>query len=280
MLGYLQIKPSNAIWDRTSENQHRNLAELADIEKHGRGGSIMKKKTVKLVGLMLVIHLMMVACIGTSTTPQAEEPQSAESVATEDSIPTENVVTEEPTAESVATEEPTTENVATEEPTAESVTMEEPEISGLPVGETAPDFTLSDGDGNMVNLEEELQENEQVVLVFYFGVECAPCMTQLKEIEKDRAKYEELGAQVIAIAVQADSKAAFSAKVSTAQFPILADIDHAVTEAYGVLNGDLSNPSVLIIDKNGQIVWSEITHIAAGCGAERVASQTILENLG
>jgi peroxiredoxin len=241
----------------------------------------MKNKLVVWLGLVFVLSFLMAACSGTISTPQAEEPQSAESVATEDSIPIENVVTEEPTAESVATEEPTTENVATEEPTAESVAMEEPDMTGLPVGETAPDFTLSDGDGNMVNLEEALQENEQVVLVFYFGVECAICMTQLKEIEKDRAKYEELGAQVIAIAVQTDSKAAFSAKVSTAQFLILADIDHAVTEAYGVLDGrGRSNPSVFIIDKDGQIDWSEITHIAAGCGSERVASQTILENLG
>lgn len=241
----------------------------------------MKKAYVYLFGIMFVIPLLTAACLGTASSPKVEESESVESVATKEPRLTESVIVEEPTAESGVTEEPTAEIVATEEPTAESLAMEEPEISGLPVGETAPDFTLSDGDGNMVNLTEELQENERVVLVFYFGVACSPCMGQLKEIEEDRAEYEKKGAQVIAIAVQTAEYAGYGVKVSKAQFPILADSDHAVAEAYGVLNDDLlSNPSVFIIDKNGQIVWSEVTHIEAGCGTERVASQTILEKLG
>jgi peroxiredoxin Q/BCP len=217
----------------------------------------MKKELVSWFVLLFVLSILMAACSGATPTPQSEEPNS-----------TESVVTEEPTVEIVAAEEPATESVA----------MEEPEISGLPVGEIAPDFTLSDGDGNMVNLVEELQENEQVVLVFYYSVGCGPCTAQLREIEKDRAKYEEIGAQVIAIAVQTDRRAAQSAQLSRAQFPILADSDHVVAEAYEVFDGELSNPSVFIINKDRQIVWKEISVIEGG-GTERVPSQTILEHL-
>jgi len=201
---------------------------------------MIKKQIFIWISLVFVISLMMVSCIGTSPTAYTEEPKSAERVATE-----------EPTAQSVVTQEPTAESVATEEPTTESVVMEEPEISGLPVGEIAPDFTLPDSNGNMVNLAEELQENEQVGLVFYYSVSCGPCMEQLREIEKDRVKYEEVGVQVIAIAVQTDRRAAQSAQLSRAQFPILADSDHVVAEAYEVFDGDLSNPSVFIINKDG-----------------------------
>ena len=217
----------------------------------------MKKVMVYWIGFVLVLSLLLAACSPISPSPQAEQPKSAESV-----------VTEEPTAESIARRSDRI-----------NVAMEELEISGLPVGEIAPEFTLSDGNGNMVNLAEELQENEQVVIVFYIGQACGLCMAQLREIENDRARYEEKGAQVIAIAVQKELEVLTSARVSTAQFPILADSEHAVAEAYGVFDGGLSNPSVFIISKDRNIVWSEISHTEGGCASERVPSQTILENL-
>ncbi len=159
--------------------------------------------------------------------------------------------------------------------------------------EIVADFTLPDSNGNMVSLANLLRENEQVVLVFYYTYLCNPCMSQLEAIENDRAKYEEKGAQVIAIAVQSGRQAETSANTSGAQFPILADSDHAFAEAYGVYDllpedDGLSTPSVFIINQDRQIVWK---HIASSifeegeepsypsCGGERVPSQTILENL-
>jgi peroxiredoxin Q/BCP len=157
----------------------------------------------------------------------------------------------------------------------------------------AADFRLPDSNGNVVSLAEELAENEQVVLVFYYTYLCPPCMNQLKEIESDLTKYEEMGAQVIAIAVQSLNGAQTSAKITRAQFPILADTDHAVAEAYGVHDllpedDGLSTPSVFIINRDRQIVWKQIaTSIfekgeepsTPSCGGERVHSLTILENL-
>jgi len=147
--------------------------------------------------------------------------------------------------------------------------------------EVAADFTLPDSDGNMVSLSNELQENELVVLVFYYGASCRPCMAQLSEIENDRPKFEEKGVQVIAVAVQSEKNAKDSAYISGAQFPILADNKRTVAEAYGVLEDDwLSTPSVFIINKDRQIVWHEISHIeGGGCGKERVPSKRILENM-
>ena len=113
----------------------------------------------------------------------------------------------------------------------------------LDTGDVAPDFNLPDGNGNTVNLADELQKNEHVVLVFYYSWLCPACMAQLRDIENDRAKYEAAGAQVIAIAVQAKPEAEISATASKAQFPILADGDHAVTEAYGIVDDNFSTPS-------------------------------------
>lgn len=164
--------------------------------------------------------------------------------------------------------------------------------SDVPAAEIAADFTLPDSNGNMVSLAEALEEHEQVVLVFYYGYHCSVCMNQLKEIENDSAKYEDKSAQVFAIAVQNLAGADRSARLTSAQFPILADPDHIVADAYGVYDilpeddGE-STPSVFVINQDREIVWKHInTSIFEEgdvpyptCGAERIPSQTILEKL-
>lgn len=103
-------------------------------------------------------------------------------------------------------------------------------------------------------------------------------MKQLGELEENYTKYEEKGAQIIALAVQPQDEAALSVERSEAQYPILADSEHAVADQYGVYNlSDNSEaaPSVFIISQDGRIIWD---HIGTGV-TDRVPSETILENL-
>ena len=52
--------------------------------------------------------------------------------------------------------------------TSATSTMEPPVATDpLGIGDMAPDFTLPDGNGNMVQLANQLQDNQLVVLVFY-----------------------------------------------------------------------------------------------------------------
>jgi peroxiredoxin len=139
------------------------------------------------------------------------------------------------------------------------------------------DFTLPDSNGNMVHLADELQNNESVVLLFYLEHAWGICMNQLGQLDKDLDKYEEKGAQVIAIAVQDETQAAQSVEKSGARFPVLADADHAVTEAYNIYNlfgGEFAAPSVFIINSDGQIVWYYI-----GTKLDRKPSAEILEQI-
>lgn len=145
--------------------------------------------------------------------------------------------------------------------------------------ETAPDFTLPDKNWELVSLEDLLQTNNHVVVVFYFAFSCPPCMEQLREIENDLTKYEEIGAKVVAIAVQGEKEAEMSDRTVQAHFPILADKDHAVAEAYGVFDGGLSMPSVFIINQEHEVIWGRISVIPSGCGKDRIPSQSILEKI-
>jgi len=51
------------------------------------------------------------------------------------------------------------------------------------------------------------------------------------------------------------------AQLVQAEYPILADVNHAVADAYGVFNllGDsVATPSVFVMDPGGRIVWSYV----------------------
>ena len=62
----------------------------------------------------------------------------------------------------------TTATTATvEQAPTESVTTDELTSTNLQAGDLAPDFTLPDGEGNLIHLADELQNNKSVVLLFY-----------------------------------------------------------------------------------------------------------------
>ena len=84
--------------------------------------------------------------------------------------------------------------------------------------------------------------------------------------------------EILALAVHDLAGAQHVAQVTGAPFPILADPDHAVADAYEVYNllGDgVATPAIFIVDKSGQIVWSYVGQSAS----DRPSVQTILENL-
>jgi peroxiredoxin Q/BCP len=97
-------------------------------------------------------------------------------------------------------------------------------------------------------------------------------------LETDVAQFRQKDTEIVAIAVQDQAGAQASASNAKVSYPILADPDHRVAEAYGVYNllGDgLATPAVFVINKSGQIAWS---HIGQNI-SDRPDNQTILEHL-
>ena len=127
----------------------------------------MKVEKVFWLGLVFVLSLLLAACSGTTSSAETE-PVVNESIVVQTTSPA--AITEEPTpVEVVNTQVPTASPTETKEPTpTESVATEESIAIGPRSGDIAPDFTLPDSEGNMVNLADELGENQSVVLVFYF----------------------------------------------------------------------------------------------------------------
>jgi len=97
-------------------------------------------------------------------------------------------------------------------------------------------------------------------------------------LEADLPQFQNVGAQVIAVAYQDQAGAQASTNDANASYPVLADFDHSVADAYNVYNtlGDgVATPAVFIIDKAGHIVWSYIGQNIS----DRPDNGMILQNL-
>jgi peroxiredoxin Q/BCP len=99
-------------------------------------------------------------------------------------------------------------------------------------GDLAPDFTLPDQGGQPVSLAD--LRGKTVVLYFYPKADTPGCTTQACGVRDHRPDYESANAVVLGVSPDPVKKVAkFDDKYGLG-FPLLADEDHSVAEAYGV----------------------------------------------
>jgi peroxiredoxin len=97
-------------------------------------------------------------------------------------------------------------------------------------------------------------------------------------LETALADFHQQNTELIAIAVQDQAGAQSTLDETQVSYPILIDPDHRIADSYGVYNllGDgVATPSIFIINKAGQIVWS---HVAQNI-SDRPDNATIMANL-
>ena len=129
------------------------------------------------------------------------------------------------------------------------------------VGAPAPDFTLEGTDGSTDGRRPyalSAFRGQPVVLVFYPGDNTPVCTRQLNAYTDDIDRFRDLGAQVLAISPQSvASHDEFSCRQGGFGFPLLADPDKEVGQAYGVV-GPLGfyRRSVFVLDADGRIRWA------------------------
>ena len=99
-------------------------------------------------------------------------------------------------------------------------------------GDPAPDFELPADDGSTVSLRE--LRGRRAVVYFYPKDDTSGCTAQACEFRTLMPRIDEAGATVLGISPDPiESHVKFKAKYDL-NFPLLADTDHAVAEAYGV----------------------------------------------
>ena len=101
----------------------------------------------------------------------------------------------------------------------------------LAEGDVAPDFTLSDQDGDPVSLAD--LRGQTVVLYFYPRADTPGCTAQACGVRDRYPEYAAAGARVIGISPDSVEDVAKFADKYGLEFTLLADADHSVAETYG-----------------------------------------------
>jgi peroxiredoxin Q/BCP len=103
-------------------------------------------------------------------------------------------------------------------------------MTELQPGDTAPAFSLSDQHGNTVALGDF--KGRKLLVYFYPEADTPGCTTQSSYLRDHRQEFAGLGVDVVGISPDEPTKQlAFDQKYSLG-FPLLADTDHAVAEAW------------------------------------------------
>jgi peroxiredoxin len=125
-------------------------------------------------------------------------------------------------------------------------------------GQPAPDFSLSDQDGNRVSLADF--RGDTIVLVFYPSDFSPVCTDQLNVYQEVLGELEERGVRLVGVSVDsAWTHKAFQSHLGVT-IPLLADFHPKgeVAKAYGVWNEDygVSARALVMIGPDGQVVWA------------------------
>ncbi|MDE3839450.1 thiol-disulfide oxidoreductase [Bacillus methanolicus] len=122
------------------------------------------------------------------------------------------------------------------------------EIEKVAIGEKAPDFVLTDLNGEKHRLSD--YEGQGVFLNFW-GTWCKPCEKEMPYINNQYEKFKKQGVQVLAVNVgESDFAVKKFAEKYQLDFPIVIDESGDVQTAYRIN----PLPATFLIDKNGKVI--------------------------
>jgi len=142
----------------------------------------------------------------------------------------------------------------------------------LAVGTDAPAFSVKDTNGNTVSLSDFA--GKTVVLYFYPKDDTPGCTKEASSFRDNYTEYQDK--DIVVLGVSMDDEAShqkFTEKYSLT-FPLLADTEASLTNAYDVDGGGYSKRVTYVIDANGKII-----HVDAAVKTETHA-QDILTIVG
>ena len=129
----------------------------------------------------------------------------------------------------------------------------------LDVGAIAPDFRLKGPGGAFVTLS-EFRGRRPVVLVFFPLAFSPVCSHQLPMMERERERFEALGAAVLGVSVDSHwANEAFARSLGIG-FTLLSDFRREAMTAYGMLleQAGYSGRALFVVDREGRIAYRDV----------------------
>ncbi|SFE92081.1 Peroxiredoxin [Paenibacillus algorifonticola] len=123
------------------------------------------------------------------------------------------------------------------------------ESGGVPkVGGTPPEFKLVDLQGNVHQLSDY---KGKAIVVNFWGTFCPPCVKEMPEFERQFAKWQNDGLEILAINLSEDTLTVNNfVHQFELNYPILRDVDRKTERKYGLR----SYPTTFFVKPDGTIM--------------------------
>jgi thioredoxin-dependent peroxiredoxin len=124
-------------------------------------------------------------------------------------------------------------------------------VMPLNVGDTAPQFTVKDTNGNPINLSD--YSGKPVVMYFYPKDDTPGCTKEACSFRDNYAQYLSQGITVLGVSMDDEASHHKFTEKFNLPFPLLADTNGAITKAYDVEGDGYAKRVTYVIDGTGKI---------------------------
>lgn len=105
-------------------------------------------------------------------------------------------------------------------------------MTHLTVGDAAPNFTALDQDGNTITLND--YKGKKLVLFFYPKANTPGCTVEACDLRDNHDRFKALGYEILGVSADTQRKQSNFRNKFNFPYPLLADEDKAVINAFGV----------------------------------------------
>ena len=105
-------------------------------------------------------------------------------------------------------------------------------MNTLKVGDKVPDFTTTDQDGNTVSLSD--YSGKKLIVFFYPKASTPGCTAEACNLRDNYKALQDQGYHLLGVSADSEKRQKNFATKYELPFPLLADEDHAVINAFGV----------------------------------------------
>jgi peroxiredoxin Q/BCP len=148
-------------------------------------------------------------------------------------------------------------------------------MNTLKVGDKAPNFKAKDQDGNVISLNN--YKGKKLVLFFYPKASTPGCTAEACDLNDNYERFKAEGYEILGVSADSAKRQSNFKNKYGFQYPLLADEDKSVIEAFGVWGPkkfmgreyDGIHRTTFIIDENG-VIEDVITKVKTKAHADQI----------
>ena len=125
-------------------------------------------------------------------------------------------------------------------------------LTALPERPVAPEFALSDTEGNLHRLSDY---RGKVVIVNFWATWCPPCRDEMPSMQRAWEQLEQEGILLLGIDVGENEEKIFQFSADyRVEFPLLMDLDSSVTTSWPLAG----LPTTFVVDPQGRLAYRAV----------------------